>query len=89
MIGKLIVGARRACDRMRRIASDNHPIYVRRLRGAWSRSTRLSRLLRAGGEAYPGVIYEKLKFAYEILDKMVLPYHLSAPVHSAKSAYSA
>jgi hypothetical protein len=34
-------------------------------------------------------IYEKLKFAYEILDKMVLPYHLCAPGLSAKSAFSA
>jgi len=35
------------------------------------------------------VIYEKLKFAYEILDKMVLPYHLCAPFFFAKSAFSA
>jgi hypothetical protein len=35
------------------------------------------------------VIYEKLKFAYEILDKMVLPYHLCAPSFSAKPAFSA
>jgi hypothetical protein len=45
--------------------------------------------LRAGSDAYPGVIYEKLKFAYEILDKMVLPYHLRAPSLPAKLAFSA
>jgi len=45
--------------------------------------------LRAGSDSYLGVIYEKLKLAYEILDKMVLPYHLCAPGFSAKSAFSA
>jgi hypothetical protein len=43
----------------------------------------------SGSDAYSGVIYEKLKFAYEILDKMVLPYHLRAPSLSAKPAFSA
>jgi hypothetical protein len=45
--------------------------------------------LRVGSRAYKEVIYEKLKFQYEILDKLVLPYHLCAPGFSAKPAFSA
>jgi hypothetical protein len=44
---------------------------------------------RAGSDAYPGVIYEKLKSAYEILDKTVLLYHLHVDAFSAKSGFYA
>src|SRR5262249_51945019 len=55
MGGRLIGDPQRACGRMRRIVSDDLSTQARRLRGGRSRSIRLSRRLRAGSDAYPGI----------------------------------